>query len=606
MLWKILKRAETSNDSKNDSRIPDNDTTFAGTGRTGPAVSSIPTTGGNSPGTFFAHLRVTLRSIAVKSLIPNRLAHRLIISLTVVIVVAEGISGYLSVRTEEELLLNSMITGVDQLSRAITSATWHAMLADNREAAYEVMQTIATKQGIDRIRIFNKEGRIMFSTREEQSQQVDKKAEECYLCHATDEPMVRVDVPGRSRTYHGTDGGRRLALVTPIYNEPSCSDAICHAHPASISVLGVLDVSLELATVDSEIAAVQRRAALNTLINVVLVGLVIVVFTRLFVDRPIHQLIEATRSVRAMKLDTPVTISTRGELGELARSFDLMREELRSALESLNSFAQELETKVDERTRQLRLAHQKLLQSDRLASLGQLSASVAHEINNPIAGVLNLTMLMQRIMTDNGIPPDRVGDFRDYLRKASTETARVGRIVTDLLAFSRRSKGQRSHADLNAIVQSTLSIIDHKLSLMNVSMDLRLAPDLARVYCDASQMQQVIINLIMNAAEAMQAKGGGPVVVSTGTDRSENAVVLTVSDSGDGIPPDVRGKIFDPFFTTKEEGKGVGLGLAVVYGIIQAHHGDIHVDTEPGKGTRFVVTLPCDNGSDVGAKEPHA
>lgn len=542
----------------------------------------------------------------MKSLIPNRLAYRLIISLTVVIVVAEGISGYLSVRTEEELLLNSMITGVDQLSRAITSATWHAMLADNRQAAYEVMQTIATKQGIDRIRIFNKEGRIMFSTRGEQNQQVDKKAEECHLCHATDEPLVRVDAPGRSRTYHGADGGRRLALVTPIYNEPSCSDAPCHAHPAPIAVLGVLDVSLDLAMVDAEIAAVQRRAALNTLINVVLVGLVIAVFTRLFVDRPIHQLIDATRSVRAMELDTPITVSARGELGELARSFDLMREELRAALESLNSFTQELETKVEERTRQLRIAHQKLLQSDRLASLGQLSASVAHEINNPIAGVLNLTMLMQRIMTDHGIPPERVGDFREYLRKASAETARVGRIVTDLLAFSRRSRGQRTHADLNAIVQSTLSIIDHKLSLMNVVMDLRLDPDLARVHCDASQMQQVIVNLTMNAAEAMLSKGGGTVVVSTETNRAENTVALTVSDSGDGIPPDVREKIFDPFFTTKDEGKGVGLGLAVVYGIIQAHHGDIQVETEPGKGTRFIVTLPCGTGSESGTKEPHA
>lgn len=533
----------------------------------------------------------------MKSLVPNRLAHRLILSLTVIIVLAEGISGFLSVRTEERLLLDSMITGADQLSRAITSATWHAMLADNRNAAYEVMQTIALKQGIDRIRIFNKEGRIMFSTRNEENQQVDKKAEECYLCHATDRPLVRVDVPGRSRIYHAPDGGRRLAIVTPIYNEPSCSQAECHAHPPSIAVLGVLDVSLDLATVDEEITAVQQRAAINTLISVLLVGLVIVFFTRYFVDRPIHQLIEATRSVSSMELDNPVHVRTGGELGELAQSFDSMRRQLKTALEDLNKFTQSLETKVEERTTQLQLAHQKLLQSDRLASLGQLSASVAHEINNPIAGVLNLTSLMQRIMTNEGVPPHRIGEFREYLRKATAETARVGRIVSDLLSFSRRSKPQRSRADLNAIIRSTLSIIDHKLSLMNVRLNLHLDENIPRVFCDTSQMQQVIINLIMNAAEAMQSKEGGIVELTTEADASRSNLRLRVSDTGDGIPEELREKIFNPFFTTKEEGKGVGLGLAVVYGIIEAHHGDIQVDSEVGKGTTFTVTLPFENDS---------
>lgn len=545
----------------------------------------------------FWYQSASFGTTAMKSLVPNRLAHRLILSLTVIIVLAEGISGFLSVRTEEKLLLDSMITGADQLSRAITSATWHAMLADNRNAAYEVMQTIALKQGIDRIRIFNKEGRIMFSTSDEQDQQVDKQAEECYLCHATDRPLVRVDVPGRSRIYHAPGGGRRLAIVTPIYNEPSCSQAECHAHPSSIAVLGVLDVSLDLATVDEEITAVQQRAAVNTLISVLLVGLVIVFFTRYFVDRPIHQLIEATRSVSSMELDTPVHVKTGGELGELAQSFDSMRRQLKAALEDLNKFTQSLETKVEDRTAQLQLAHQKLLQSDRLASLGQLSASVAHEINNPIAGVLNLTSLMQRIMTDEGVPPHRIGEFREYLRKAIAETARVGRIVSDLLSFSRRSKPQRSRADLNAVIRSTLSIIDHKLSLMNVQLNLHLGEDIPRVFCDTSQMQQVIINLLMNAAEAMQSKEGGIVELITEADATRSNLRLLVSDTGDGIPAELREKIFDPFFTTKDEGKGVGLGLAVVYGIIEAHHGDIQVDSEIGKGTTFTVTLPFENGS---------
>ncbi len=524
----------------------------------------------------------------------RHLASRLIIMLTLIIVIAEAIFGWASVRNEEELLLNSMVEGADQLSGAITSSTWHAMLADQRSSAYEIMQTIALKQGIDRIRIFNKEGRVMFSTNSEMGAQVDKKAEECYLCHATDQPLVRLDVPSRARVYRGTDGTRKLAMVTPIYNEPSCSDADCHAHPNSIAVLGVLDVSLNLADVDAEVASVTNRIVVNTIIEVTVIGFLIIVFSRQFVHRPIRKLIDGTRAVSAMNLDVPVHVGTKGELGELAQSFDEMRKRLKEALEKINEFTQSLEAKVRERTDQLQLAHQKLLQTDRLASLGQLAASVAHEINNPIAGVVNLGMLMQRIVKDDGIPMERVPEVKRYLSQVVNETSRAGRIVSDLLAFSRRSTPQRSLANLNAIIRSTLSIIDHKLTLMNVKLDLHLEEKLPPVRCDSSQIQQVLINLVMNGGEAMQSKGGGVLCVQTRIDEAKHIAILEVIDTGDGISPEHLPKIFDPFYTTKGVGKGVGLGLAVVYGIVEAHRGEIDVESLKGKGTTFRMTLPLD------------
>jgi two-component system NtrC family sensor kinase len=532
----------------------------------------------------------------VRSLLPKRLAYRLIVSLTIILVIAGSISGWYSIQKEEQLLLNSMILGADQLSRAISSATWHAMLADQRAAAYEIMQTIALKQGIDRIRIFNKEGRVVFSTTTAGGTQVDKNAEACNLCHANNQPLVKVDVPSRSRIFWGADGTRKLAMVTPIYNEPSCSESDCHAHPKDIAVLGVLDVSLDLAQVDSEMKTVQRRVVLTTLGLVLIVGLFVGVFARRFVDRPIRRLIEGTRAVSAMNLDTPIEVTAVGELNELAQSFDAMRERLRHALTDLNEFAQQLESKVKERTEQLNAANHKLVQSDRLASLGQLAASVAHEINNPIAGVLTLSMLVQRILKDGGIPEERVAEVRRYLSQIVNETGRVGRIVTDLLAFSRRSKPQRVDANLNTIIRSTLSILDHKLKLMNVALDQQLAETLPPIKCDGSQMQQVLINLVMNGAESMLAKGGGPLVVATRFDAREHLVLLEITDTGDGIPEELLSKIFDPFFTTKGEGKGVGLGLAVVYGIVDAHKGDIEVKSTVGKGTTFRVSLPAGNG----------
>jgi C4-dicarboxylate-specific signal transduction histidine kinase len=292
-----------------------------------------------------------------------------------------------------------------------------------------------------------------------------------------------------------------------------------------------------------------------------------------------------------MELDKPLDIAGNSEeLDELARSFDVMRDRLRTALTEINSFTQSLETKVEDRTQQLKSAHQKLLQSDRLASLGELAASVAHEINNPIAGVLNLSMLLQRMLKDDGIQQERIPEFRRYLTQVTNETTRVGRIVSDLLAFSRRSKPQRAPADVNKIVRMTISLVQHKMKLSGVELETKLADDLPPVPCDQSQVQQVVLNLILNAAEATHAKSERRVAVSTSAD--SGFVRLVVADNGEGIAAENLARIFHPFFTTKPEGKGVGLGLAVSYGIIEAHGGDIEVTSRVGEGARFTVSLP--------------
>jgi len=522
----------------------------------------------------------------------KRLSYRLIVSLTLVVALVEGISSYFSAKIQEDQLVDVMILGADQLSRGITGATWQSMLVDHREAAYELMDTIASKQGIKRIRIFNKEGRIMFSTEPGDSGNVDTRAEACFMCHAYEQPLVRVDVPSRARLFTASDGGRALAIVTPIYNEPACSEAPCHAHPRDQNVLGVLDVALDAEPVQEEVAGIWRKFVLTTVITVFLMSLVIFVVTRQFVDAPIQRLIDGTRAVSAMQLDKPIEVKGTTELKELAESFNHMREQLNQALKEINEFTQSLEVKVEERSQQLRTTHEKLIQTDRLVSLGQLCASVAHEINNPISGVLNFSMLLQRIMNDKGIPPDRVREFQIYLSRIVNETSRVGKIVTDLLAFSRRSKPLIERSDLNRVIENTLTVIAHKMRLMNVTPVPRLLPDLPLVPCDTSQMQQVIVNLMMNGAEAIHGKEDGRVWIETRMSANGESVVMKIADNGEGIPKEHLGKIFDPFFTTKGEGKGVGLGLAVVYGIVDGHGGEITVQSTVGEGTMFIVTLP--------------
>jgi two-component system NtrC family sensor kinase len=525
---------------------------------------------------------------------PRRLDFKLILSLTVLIVAISCISGYLNFRMQKDRLVEAMILGADQLSRSITSATWHAMLDDDRKAAYEMMRVIADKHGVDRIRMFNREGKLVFSTDAQEKLDIASPSNEvCISCHGATPILAKPAIGSRVRYATSPDGIKTLNIVTPIHNEVSCSSASCHAHLATTKVLGILDVALRLDPVQQQTRAITLQTILSTVIAVIIGAAFVILFTRHFVATPIREVIEGTKALSAMQLDHPIEIPRRSqELDELVDSFNLMRERLKLAVDDLNEMQQTLESKVAHRTQQLQAAHRKLLQADRLASLGQLAASVAHEINNPISGVLNLSTLLERLMASGEFPSGREAEFRKYLSQISAETARVGRIVTDLLAFSRHSKPQRVPADLNKLVRSTVGLVSHKLKLMNCETVLELEENLPQVECDPSQIQQVILNLILNGAQAMQPIGGGQLVVHTQDLQDGDNVELCVRDVGEGIAPENLSKIFDPFFTTKAETKGVGLGLAVLYGIVKAHGGEVEVASRRNEGSSFSVTLP--------------
>jgi two-component system NtrC family sensor kinase len=518
------------------------------------------------------------------------LAPRLIVALTLLVAVVDGIYGWISVVSQEQQLVGEVVNGADQLSRSIASATWHAMRADRRADAYEVMATIAKNPDVERIRIINKAGVVAFSTDGEAGVRVSKAAEECAVCHAAPKTLVVAGPPSRARILRGSDGPRRMGMVTAIYNEPACGTAGCHGTPEEQPMLGVLDVTLDLEHVDRRVEELEHAAVLRAVIRIVLLGGLIFVLTSQLVTKPLRALVAASRAVAEMRLDQPIQVSTTTELAQLERAFNVMRERLQSALLELSALTQNLEREVAARGERLLDAQERLIRSDRMATLGQLCASVAHEINNPLSGVLNLAMIVQRVLGDDGIPPHRIPEVRRYLQQISDETARAGRIVSDLLSFSRRSSPQRAPADLNQIVERAASLVAHKLSLAKVDARLDLAPGLPHVPCDRSQVEQVFLNLLMNSAESMP--GGGTVTVRTRVAPDGAAALLDVEDTGSGIPKEVLARIYDPFFSTKEPGKGVGLGLTVVYGIVDAHGGTIDVESEVGRGTCFTVRLP--------------
>ena len=250
-----------------------------------------------------------------------------------------------------------------------------------------------------------------------------------------------------------------------------------------------------------------------------------------------------------------------------------------------------LEQMVEDRTRQLKETHEKLLHQDKMSSLGKLSASVVHEINNPIAGILNLIMLMKRIASEETVKQKEIDQFKKYLDLMENETRRTSRIVSNLLAFARQSKMAPKRLNVNQLVEKTLFLNSNQLKIGGVKVDTKLEPNLPDLLGSEDQLQQVFMNLLSNAAEAMEPDGGR-LTIETKHLLREDKLQINFADTGPGIPEEDIPKLFEPFFTTKKKGKGVGLGLSVAYGIIQEHEGSIYVKSEVGRGTTFQVRLP--------------
>jgi len=252
-----------------------------------------------------------------------------------------------------------------------------------------------------------------------------------------------------------------------------------------------------------------------------------------------------------------------------------------------------LEKMVEDRTRELKETHSKMLHQDKMASLGKLSASVVHEINNPISGILSLVMLMNRIMEGGTLQQKELEQFKQYLGLMETETRRISRIVSNLLAFSRHSKMEFGSVKLNQLIEKTLFLNANLLKLHSIKVEEKLDPELPDLTGSEDRLQQVFMNLISNAAEAIEASRGERVLkIQTLHLPEKECVSASFADTGVGIPQENLPKLFEPFFSTKKKGKGVGLGLSVAYGIIQEHGGSIQVQSEVGRGTTFTIEFP--------------
>lgn len=514
---------------------------------------------------------------------------KIILCVAITTLAVNGFFTFLYLDIQARHLDETILQNATQLSETIRKSIQYDMLLNRKESAYRIMETIAEQEGIEKVRVYGSDGRILFSTdKAERGTMVDKKAEACYACHAEDTPIEKLGTPSRNRIFPSGKGYRILGMINPMYNDADCSSAECHAHPASQKVLGVIDITMSLAYADAETQSFRRQVILFNVLSIASISTIAVLALLFMVGKPIRLLVVGTDRVAHGDLDHAIPIDSDDEMGFLARSFNHMTESLRKANDEIREWIRTLEHKVEDRTKELKDTQFQLMHAEKLASLGKIAATVAHEINNPLSGIFTYVKLMERkIEQGKGEPPD-LEKFRGYLSTMSREVQRTSAIVQNMLDFTRPKEPARKVVNLNLLVDESLDIVRNKLAIADIGVEksLGLLPDLP---ADPSQMKQVFINLIINACEAMET--GGILRIKSWHDRTRDKVRILFADTGSGISPEARDHLFDPFFTTKE--KGTGLGLAVVYQIITRHNGTIDVKSNPGEGTEMLITLPA-------------
>jgi len=524
----------------------------------------------------------------------KRLTHsisaKLIGSLLAVMVVVFALLGYLNVRLHRKDLEAATLVSAERVSDIIKHSTTYYMLRNDREGLYHAIHTMEDEPGMVKVRIFDQEGRISYSTDPaEVSHVLDKTGEACYGCHTQSQPLARLNRPDRFRIYR-SGGQRVLGIITPIENQPNCSNADCHAHPASQQVLGVLDTNLSLAKADVQLAVGSARMLHYTAGAMLIVAVLSWLFVWREVGQPIKALKQGTEHLARGELGYQIEERSQDEVGGLAHSFNDMSLQLRTANEEIVNWAKTLEDRVVQKTKELNRAHDHVLHVEKMASIGKMAAVVAHEVNNPLSGILTYAKLLRKWVGTGSIEHEKREEAMECLELIASESRRCGDLIKNLLTLSRTAPMNVQSTDLHAVIDRCLLLVRPQLERGGVEVQLKLAEDLPRVPCDPAQIEQVLLILIMNAKDAMPR--GGNLWIEARPNNAERAIEIQVRDDGAGIAPEVLSHIFEPFVTTKERGHSVGLGLAISRGIVERHKGHIEVESVLGRGTAFTITLP--------------
>ncbi|MHC1702339.1 MAG: ATP-binding protein [Tenuifilaceae bacterium] len=497
----------------------------------------------------------------------------------------------------EEYMKTVIQQNGNNIGYLVEGSLYRSMLENDKSSLQNTLDIINTMPGIDEVNMYNQYHELAFTSFA--SDTANHSDPNCLSCHSDIESMF----PRKEKSYKIIDVNvecsmnnkdnihRHLLIRSPILNEKSCYTSSCHAHKETDEVLGSLIIKLPLAELDAAVKKSSTRFYLLATLTTILLVSFLIVFTSKKIKNPLNAIVKASQAVSSGDKNTRLEIKP-NELDDIrlvSSAFNEMLDNLQSATNELKNWSQQLEYKVQKKTEELGAAQSELIHVERIASLGKLSLSVAHEINNPLSGILIYTRLVYKQLSNQTIDPIKKEAMLKQLMLIENETKRCGNIVKGLLDFSRKDQDDFEPKHLHEVLRETYELMTHPMKIANIIFTSELNAKNDLIYCSPNQIKQACIAILVNASEAMTENG--EVTIKT-KDLDEDRLRLEISDNGIGIAQEDIPHIFEPFFSTKHKSSGQGLGLAIVHGIIQSHKGKIDVKSESGKGTTISITLP--------------
>lgn len=498
-----------------------------------------------------------------------------------------------------EQYLNTVIRqSGNNIGSIVEGALYHSMLENDKSALQNTLDIINTLPGIDEVNMYDSRDSLVYSSfaTDPNNSHSDPN---CLNCHAN----IRSLFPGMEKSYKIIDintdclmnksdnGSRHLLIRSPILNERSCYVSSCHAHQETDTLLGSLVIKIPLEAQDAAIQKSSTEFFFLAILATLLLASFLLLFTRKKIKDPLNELVKVSIAVANGDKSTRLEIKPNqlDDMRMVSEAFNDMLDNLHTATVELENWSQQLEYKVQKKSEELGAAQNELMHIERLASLGKLSSSVAHEINNPLSGILIYTKLLLKQANNPELFVSRRESMLKHLSLIESETKRCGDIVKGLLDFSRKDQNDFEPKHLHEILKETYELMTHPIKIANINFIHDFTANSDLIYCNPNQIKQACIAILVNSSEAI--KENGEITIKT-KNPDEDSICIEISDNGLGIAEEDISHIFEPFFSTKQDVSGIGLGLAIVHGIIQNHKGKIQVNSDLGHGTTISVNLP--------------
>ncbi len=492
---------------------------------------------------------------------------------------------------------NTIRQNGDNISSIVEGSLYYSMLENDKAMLQRTLDIISTMSGIDEVNMYDDRDSLAFTSLPANTDHgIDP---DCRNCHSDFDSMF----PEKEKVYRiigdtvdcsvmqAGESSRQLLIRKPILNEKSCYTAACHYHSENDEVLGSLIIKLPLDELDAMVEESSNDFFILLTVITVLMVTFLIIFTRKRIKNPLNAIIRASEAVS--KGDNKIRLEIKPDLlddmRKVSLAFNNMLDNIDSATRELQNWSQQLEYKVQKKSEELSDAQNELIHVERIASLGKLSSSVAHEINNPLSGILVYTKLVHKLLNKDDCYHPKKESMLKHLKFIETETKRCGEIVKGLLDFSRKDNEDFEVKKLHDILDETCKLITHSAMIANIKMVKEFRAEMDEVLCSPNQVKQACFAIMVNATDAI--KENGEIIVRT-SNPDEDTIRMDIRDNGTGISPQDIPHIFEPFYTTKRDENGLGLGLSIVHGIIQNHKGKVEVNSELGKGTTISLTFP--------------